>query len=190
MDVDELLRRQDGVISRSQALDGGLRDHEIRRLFRRNEWARVHTGVYVQHTGPLTWSQRAWAAVLYAAPAALCLDSALGADALPIHVAVAQHRAILAEPAGSSHSPSGEPPRASPVERQPTADALRRSRDRRRMPRRVRTRCHCSSGQRLPVAANHRTSAAPSARFTGSCPSSPVVTRGAGRYRRRHLLGP
>ncbi|WP_301122315.1 type IV toxin-antitoxin system AbiEi family antitoxin domain-containing protein [Mycolicibacterium fortuitum] len=100
MDVDELLRRQDGVISRSQAVDGGLRDHEIRRLLRRNEWARVHTGVYVQHTGPLTWSQRAWAAVLYAAPAALCLDSALGADALPIHVAVAQHRTILAEPAG------------------------------------------------------------------------------------------
>ncbi|OMC01960.1 hypothetical protein A5742_03340 [Mycolicibacterium fortuitum] len=30
--------------------------------------------------------------MLYAAQAALCLDSALGADALPIHVAVAQHR--------------------------------------------------------------------------------------------------
>ncbi|WP_234802251.1 type IV toxin-antitoxin system AbiEi family antitoxin domain-containing protein [Mycolicibacterium fortuitum] len=54
MDVDELLRRQDGVISRSQALDAGLRNHEIRRLLGRNEWARVHTGVYVHHTGPLT----------------------------------------------------------------------------------------------------------------------------------------
>ncbi len=100
MDVDDLLRQQDGVISRRQALDAGLQEHEIRRLLRRNEWARVHAGVYVDHTGPLTWSQRAWAAVLYAAPAALCFDSALGADALPIHVAVAQQRAILAEPTG------------------------------------------------------------------------------------------
>lgn len=95
-----MLRQQDGVIARRQALDAGLREHEIRRLLRRNEWARVHVGVYVDHTGPLTWSQRAWAAVLYAAPAALCFESALGADALPIHVAVAQQRAILAEPAG------------------------------------------------------------------------------------------
>ncbi|ODR24650.1 type IV toxin-antitoxin system AbiEi family antitoxin domain-containing protein [Mycolicibacterium porcinum] len=100
MDVDHVLRRQDGVISRRQALDAGLREHEIRRLLRRNEWARVHVGVYVDHTGPLTWPQRAWAAVLYAAPAALCFESALGADTLPIHVAVAQQRAVLAEPAG------------------------------------------------------------------------------------------
>ena len=100
MDVDEVLRQQDGVISRRQALAAGLREHEIRRLLRRHEWARVHLGVYVDHTGPLTWSQRAWAAVLYAAPAALCFESALGAEASPIHVAVAQQRAILAEPAG------------------------------------------------------------------------------------------
>ncbi|MEN4398630.1 type IV toxin-antitoxin system AbiEi family antitoxin domain-containing protein [Mycolicibacterium senegalense] len=100
MDVDNVLRQQDGVISRRQALDAGLREHEIRRRLRRNEWARVHPGVYVDHTGPLTWSQRAWAAVLYAAPAALCFESALGADTLPIHVAVAQQRAILAQPEG------------------------------------------------------------------------------------------
>ncbi|KHO24845.1 type IV toxin-antitoxin system AbiEi family antitoxin domain-containing protein [Mycolicibacterium setense] len=100
MDVDDVLRQQDGVISRRQALDTGLQEHEIRRLLRRNEWARVHAGVYVDHTGPLMWSQHAWAAVLYAAPAALCFDSALGTEALPIHVAVAQRRAILAEPAG------------------------------------------------------------------------------------------
>ncbi|OBG89314.1 hypothetical protein A5733_00050 [Mycobacterium sp. NS-7484] len=100
MDVGEILRQQDGVISRRQALDAGLREHEIRRLLRRNEWARVHTGVYVDHTGPPTWRQRAWAAVLYAAPAALCFESALGPDALPIHVAVAQQRPMLAEPAG------------------------------------------------------------------------------------------
>ncbi|MGV0806112.1 type IV toxin-antitoxin system AbiEi family antitoxin domain-containing protein [Mycolicibacterium setense] len=100
MDVDDVLGQQDGVISRGQALAAGLAEHEIRRLLRRNEWARVHAGVYVGHTGPLTWSQRAWAAVLYAAPAALCFESALKPDTLPIHVAVARQRSMLAEPAG------------------------------------------------------------------------------------------
>lgn len=100
VDVGDVLRQQDGVISRRQAFDSGLREHEIRRLLRRNEWARVHLGVYVDHTGPLTWSQRTWAAVLYAAPAALCFESALGSETSPIHVAVAQHRTRLAEPAG------------------------------------------------------------------------------------------
>lgn len=100
MDVGDVLRQQDGVVSRRQALDAGLQDYEIRRLLRRNEWARVHVGVYVNHTGPLTWSQRAWAAVLYAAPAALCFESALGNESSPIHVAVARHRTKLAEPEG------------------------------------------------------------------------------------------
>ncbi|MEE6167195.1 MULTISPECIES: type IV toxin-antitoxin system AbiEi family antitoxin domain-containing protein [unclassified Mycolicibacterium] len=100
MDIDHLLRQQDGVISRRQALGAGLVQHDIRRSLRRNQWARVHAGVYINHTGPLTWSQRAWAAVLYAAPAALCLESAMGDEASPIHVAVARDRAALAEPAG------------------------------------------------------------------------------------------
>lgn len=54
MNVDEVLRRQAGVISRLQALDTGMQDHDIRRLLRRNEWARVYDGGYVDHTGPLT----------------------------------------------------------------------------------------------------------------------------------------
>lgn len=100
VDVGEVLRQQDGVISRRQALDSGLHEHQIRRLLRRNEWARVHAGVYVDHTGSLTWPQRAWAAVLYAAPAALCFESALGDEGSPIHVAVARERSTWAEPAG------------------------------------------------------------------------------------------
>ena len=95
-----MVRRQAGVISRRQAIDTGLRDHQIRRLLRRNEWARVHPGVYIDHTGPLTWMQRAWAAVLYAAPAALCLESALSIEGPLIHVAVSRHRGMLVEPDG------------------------------------------------------------------------------------------
>lgn len=100
MDLDELLRHQSGVISRRQALDSGLPSYAIRRLLRRNDWARVHHGVYVDHTGPLTWIQRAWAAVLYAAPAALCLDSALLIEGSLIHVAVSRSRTTLVEPHG------------------------------------------------------------------------------------------
>ncbi|MGA5546346.1 type IV toxin-antitoxin system AbiEi family antitoxin domain-containing protein [Mycobacterium sp. NPDC051198] len=100
MDIEDVLRQQSGVISRRQALDAGLQQHDIRRLLRRNEWARVHDGVYVDHTGPLSWLQRAWAAVLYAAPAALCLESALTDEGAVIHVAVSRDRGVLAEPPG------------------------------------------------------------------------------------------
>ena len=95
-----MIREQDGVVSRRQALAAGLADHDIRRLLRRNEWARVHDGVYVDHTGPLTWLQRAWAAVLYAAPAALCLESALGDESVPIQVAIARERSKPVAPVG------------------------------------------------------------------------------------------
>lgn len=88
------------MISRRQALDAGMQHHDIRRLLRRNEWARVHPGVYVDHTGPLTWTQQAWAAVLYAAPAALCFESALAEEGPVIHVAVSRRRAAVVEPPG------------------------------------------------------------------------------------------
>lgn len=109
-DVEEILWRQTGVISRRQALSTGMQQHDIRRMLRPNAWTRVHHGVYVDHTGPLSWLQGAWAAVLYAAPAALCLGSALRAadgpgrsmrdEAVPIHVAIARQRAMLTEPEG------------------------------------------------------------------------------------------
>ena len=107
--IHRLLRSQDGAISRSQALELGATPADLRRLLRRREWARVHHGVFIDHTGPLTWRQRAWAAVLYAAPAALGGPSALRAangpghrghdDSGPIHVAVGRERTLVA-PAG------------------------------------------------------------------------------------------
>ncbi len=116
--VTGLLDEQDGVLSRRQALTAGLTDEDLRRLRRRRELAGVHPGVYVDHTGSLSWSQRAWAAVLFAWPAALCSESALVAHgvrsavrrldpvvrrsevAAPlIHVAVDERRRVL-EPDG------------------------------------------------------------------------------------------
>ncbi len=69
--VDDLFEFQHGVISRRQVLDADGSDADIERLVRRREWARVHDGVYVNHTGPLTSFQRAWAALLRHWPAAL-----------------------------------------------------------------------------------------------------------------------
>ena len=105
--VTELLKAQDGVVSRRQLLALGVTDSEIERKLRRREWARVHVGVYVEHTGPLTWEQRAWAAVLFFTPAALAGPSALRAarvrahrqeDTAPIRVCVDATRSVRSRP--------------------------------------------------------------------------------------------
>jgi hypothetical protein len=75
----ELLRAQNGLISRRQILAAGGDDQLIARLVRRRELTRVYRAVYVDHTGPLSWEQRAWAALLYYWPAALSGASALRA---------------------------------------------------------------------------------------------------------------
>ena len=114
-----VITAQDGVINRRQALATGLTDVDLRRLVRRREWAAVHRGVYVNHTGPLTWRQRAWAACLAAWPAALSHESALRA----------------------ADGPGGEVPTTTsstwPSRRSPSPRARRRPRPR---PRVVRTR--------------------------------------------------
>jgi hypothetical protein len=108
-----ILHLQSGVIARFQAREDGLSDADIRRLVRGREWARVHPGVYVDHTGPLTWRQRAWAGVLVAWPAALCHASAIRAvwdphamelnPDLPIHVGVDRQRAVRTPPGVVAH---------------------------------------------------------------------------------------
>jgi hypothetical protein len=49
-----LLDLQAGVVSRRQLIELGCADHDIRRMLRRRELARVHDGVYIHHTGPPT----------------------------------------------------------------------------------------------------------------------------------------
>lgn len=103
--VARLLAEQDGVAARSQLRDAGASEADLRRALRRRELTVVHEGVYVDHTGPRTWQQRAWAAVLAVAPAALYGVSALRAadgpgrrahhDDGPIHVAVDRSRRSL-----------------------------------------------------------------------------------------------
>jgi hypothetical protein len=103
MEIDELLASQDGVIARWQVLAAGGTRSDITRRLARREWARIHPGVYVNHTGPPSWNQLAWAAVLYYWPAALAGPSALHAhkvrgyeprDGGPIHVCVDRTRSV------------------------------------------------------------------------------------------------
>jgi hypothetical protein len=110
--IASTLSDQDGVISRRQLLACGLTPAAIERLVRRRELTRVHPGVYVEHTGPLTWQQRAWAAVLFSWPAALSHDSALRAAEGPgrrdrevqlIHVAVHRDRHLIEPPGVRVH---------------------------------------------------------------------------------------
>lgn len=108
--LGDLLLLQSGVLNRRQALEAGLSDNDLRRMVRRRELVRVNDcGVYVDHTGQLSWIQRAWVGVLSCEPAALWLESARRAadgpgrtghdDDRPIDVAIARDR-HLREPDG------------------------------------------------------------------------------------------
>lgn len=102
--VMRLLAQQDGAVSRRQVLDVGGTDNDIETMIRRRRWARALDGVYVDHTGALSWRQQAWAAVLFHAPSALGGASALrayGLGAAPdvIEVVVDRSRRV-ADPPG------------------------------------------------------------------------------------------
>lgn len=90
--LERTIADQDGLVSHEQLTDALWTHGDIERAIRRRELRRVHPRVYVTHTGPLTWQQRRWAAVLYAAPAALLGPLTEPRDpveaAKPIHVAV------------------------------------------------------------------------------------------------------
>lgn len=115
--VRGVLRHQDGVVSRRQLLDLGHAPHDVRRWRRRRLLVPWHDGVYLDHTGRPTWSQRAWAAVLCLAPAALHGPSVLRAvsgpglrgrdDAGLVHVAVDHGRTVSAPPGVRVHRVRG-----------------------------------------------------------------------------------
>jgi hypothetical protein len=91
LDLRALFDQQTGVVSRRQVLEVAS-PSDLRRWVRRRELVPVHQGVYINHTGPLTWPNRAWAGVLRYWPAALALESATRLAGEPIHLAVGEHR--------------------------------------------------------------------------------------------------
>jgi len=109
------LRMQDGIATYAQLVAGGVTRVDIERRLRRNELRRVYPRVYADHTGPLTWTQRAWAAVLYAEPAFLCwtsLEQPKGRDVGdPIHVAIDRSRRVRPQDGLVIHRLAGLAPR-------------------------------------------------------------------------------
>lgn len=106
--VEALRAQQAGVVARRQARAVGMGEAAIATRIRRRVWVKVHDGVYAGHTGELTWIERAWAAVLWAHPAALSHTSAMrvvegpgrrGRDSATIHVAISRSRRLY-PPAG------------------------------------------------------------------------------------------
>ena len=99
--VADLLAQQDGVVTRKQLLEAELSQAQVETLLRRRDLVVVHPGVYLTHTGTPTWSQRSWAAILYAGRSALHVESALHqpgkqpAPKGPIHVAVDWSRRVV-----------------------------------------------------------------------------------------------
>lgn len=76
-EIQERLRTQAGVIARHQLREAGARPCDLERMLRRRDLSPVHRGVFVNHTGELTWAQLAWAGVLAVWPAALWGPTAL-----------------------------------------------------------------------------------------------------------------
>ncbi len=68
--VVRLAERQSGAITVAQALARGVDRSWLERQVRQGRWQRVHRGVLVTWSGPLTWRARAHAAVLSAGPGA------------------------------------------------------------------------------------------------------------------------
>ena len=67
----DLLDLQDGVISRAQALEAGIRPITVRSMLRSGGWQPLHRGVYATYPGQLRRSSALWAALLRAGPDAV-----------------------------------------------------------------------------------------------------------------------
>jgi hypothetical protein len=65
------LRDQEGLLTLTQARDHGWSFERVRVQVAAGRWRRVVRGVYVTHTGPLTYRQRIYCALLYCGPDAV-----------------------------------------------------------------------------------------------------------------------
>lgn len=110
-------RRRHGVVRTDELLGWGADRSWIRRQVDGGRWQRLHRGVLLTHSGPVSWTTRAWAAVLYAgAGAAVSHRSAAvvlgwaGARPGPIEVSVPRTRRVSATSGVLLHHRSIMPP--------------------------------------------------------------------------------
>jgi hypothetical protein len=73
----ELLAEQEGVLTRAQAVAGGLTSAALRWQLERGHWQVLLPGVVVAHSGQASIEQRVWAAVLYGGSGAAVSGEAL-----------------------------------------------------------------------------------------------------------------
>lgn len=145
-DLEFLLFRQDGVVSRRQALRH-LSDKAIRHRLASGRWRLAHRAVYATHAGPISEHQRRWIAALavgrgrvapLAGLSALAVHGLRGFAARPIHVLVGAHRRDTDPPPGvvvhrtrhlpvEDRHPGGNPPCTMPA--RSTIDAAQWARD-------------------------------------------------------------
>jgi very-short-patch-repair endonuclease len=110
------MRTQLGVATWQQLRDGGWTEDRIRSAQRRRELRRILPRTYVNHTGELTRAQQEWAAVAWAAPAAVIP----GFDDDLVHLAITSARRLSPQEGVRIHRigpweaalhPRSEPPR-------------------------------------------------------------------------------
>jgi len=95
---DDLIRCQHGVVTRVQAIAGGLTRSQIEVRLCTGRWRRIFTGVYLTFNGPVPRRSLLWAVVLRAGPdAVLSHETAaelvgMGEPTTVIHVTVPTHR--------------------------------------------------------------------------------------------------
>ncbi len=63
-DLERLIGRQAGVVTRAQALAAGMTRHAVQVKLGAGRWRRLHAGVYLAYPGPPSRESLMWAAVL------------------------------------------------------------------------------------------------------------------------------
>jgi len=108
--LDEVCERQHGVVTRGQAIAGGLTPGAIRSRLRSGKWRRLFAGVYATFTGPLPRSAQLWAVVLASGRGAVLshqsaaeLAGLIDDPASEIHVTLPADRSVVALPGVRHH---------------------------------------------------------------------------------------
>ena len=106
----QLVHVQEQVLSRRQALLGGVTEDAWQWRLDLGAWQAVLPGVVVTHSGPVTHRQRIWASLLYAGrgaavsgDAALLLNAFVGTDEGSVDVAIPVERQVVAQPGMGIH---------------------------------------------------------------------------------------
>jgi hypothetical protein len=92
LSLADCLEQQQGILTREQAIDGGLSRHAIAARVESGRWQRLHRGVFVTFSGPVPRASLLWGAVLRA-----------GENAVLSHATAAEAWKLSDEPSASIH---------------------------------------------------------------------------------------